>query len=303
MKKLALVILLAVVASRLLSEDRRPPEPPRPIQLVAAPFRRIDLPGPPSPAAGDGQAAAPDQAIPILPAPPAPPRDTIRTVPWRKAKGLSPTRPPGAARPDGIPPWFPRTEAEEEARARADETGVRVLLGRLSSTEDRARRDLRLRLEREVAAWLAPDVPGSWQVPSPALDAMVRDTYVRTTVRSLKPAPPGSTSAEDPATPDLSADGLRSLDELYTLHQAGQRLDFSPSRRSLLVEIYRDGVAAWRLRWLGVGVVAVLAILAALAGYIRFDEATRGYYTSRIRLGTLAALGAAGAAAYYYVLA
>jgi hypothetical protein len=42
----------------------------------------------------------------------------------------------------------------------------------------------------------------------------------------------------------------------------------------------------------------VLACLAALAGYIRMDEATKGYYTNPLRLVAAAGVGAAGVVIY-----
>ena len=45
---------------------------------------------------------------------------------------------------------------------------------------------------------------------------------------------------------------------------------------------------------LGGGLAVALAGLAVLTGYIRTDEATKGYYTNRLRLAAAAGLGAAG---------
>ncbi len=307
MKKLALVIVLTVLATRLFSQDHRPPAPeaPRPATVKFRRLARPAIPAPPLPPPYEGMprlAPADGQEIVVIPDPgtgqpgqaiPEPSSDEpIRIVPW---KGTNPGEPrlrrlPGKG--DGLPAWFPRTEAEEAERAKGDDSGVRVLLGRLSATEDRAKADLRRVVEAEVLDWLADDVAGSWRVPTSALDGMVLDTHVQAVTRSFKPAP-------GEAMPVPSPEGLRSLDELYTLYRAGQRLDFSPTRRIALVELYRNDIAAWRMRWLGVGVAVVLAVLAILAGYIRTDEATKGYYTNRLRAAALVALGAAGAAAYY----
>jgi hypothetical protein len=38
-----------------------------------------------------------------------------------------------------------------------------------------------------------------------------------------------------------------------------------------------------------------------MSGYIRADEATRGYYTNRLRLAAVAGLGVAGVAAYRFL--
>jgi hypothetical protein len=38
-----------------------------------------------------------------------------------------------------------------------------------------------------------------------------------------------------------------------------------------------------------------VTICAAVAGYLRLDEATKGYYTNLLRLGSLAVIGTVGA--------
>ncbi len=45
----------------------------------------------------------------------------------------------------------------------------------------------------------------------------------------------------------------------------------------------------------------VLICLAAISGYIRADEATKGYYTNRLRLLAAAGVGAAGVIVYRMV--
>ncbi len=50
------------------------------------------------------------------------------------------------------------------------------------------------------------------------------------------------------------------------------------------------------------GILAfVLVCLAALSGYIRADEATKGYYTNRLRMLAAAGVGAAGVIVYKMV--
>ena len=49
---------------------------------------------------------------------------------------------------------------------------------------------------------------------------------------------------------------------------------------------------------LGGGLGFALTCLAAVAGFIRADEATKGYYTNRLRLLAAAGVGAAGVAIY-----
>ncbi len=53
---------------------------------------------------------------------------------------------------------------------------------------------------------------------------------------------------------------------------------------------------------LGGGLALALVGLAVLSGYIKADEATKGYYTNRLRLAAAAGLGAAGVVAYRFLV-
>jgi len=280
MKKLALVIVLAVVASRLLAVASDSVDRDATRARIADLDRRIN----------DRLVRLTTDAPPEPPKPPKPPKPPR----GRRVRAIAATTATAAAvKSPVMPAWFPKTELEEEEKARADSAGVRVLVGRLSASEDRALLDLRKTLEREVGDWLAADVPPSWR-PAPAvLDRMVLGTYIQPVTRNLKPAP-GPTGADAaPSTPDDL-----DLDSIYTLHRAGQKLDFSPSRRSEVVETYRREIASWRMKRLGGGLAAALACLLVLTTYIRADVATKGYYTNRLRLLAAAGLGAAGLGAY-----
>jgi hypothetical protein len=146
---------------------------------------------------------------------------------------------------------------------------VRKIVGQLSATEPRAVADARVQLERAADDWLAPDVPRSWKAPSRLIDAMVLDTQVEPVVK-----------------------------DYGTLYEATLRADFSPARRDKIVRVYERELVARRLTLLGGVLGFVLACLAALAGYIQADEATKGYYTNRLRLIAAAGVGAAGVAIY-----
>ncbi len=50
-----------------------------------------------------------------------------------------------------------------------------------------------------------------------------------------------------------------------------------------------------RQLFLGRIVATIVTICAAVAGYLRLDEATKGYYTNLLRLGSLAVIGTVGA--------
>jgi hypothetical protein len=272
MKKLILVTVLAVAASWLLQEWRSTDSLTATLEpeTTATVIVRDDPP--------------------VLVAPPVEEQEpgTIRTIPWRPARVKSdqPTR--KAVSSKSSPKWFPKTEADEEAKARPDAFGSRVLLGRLSASEDRARQDLRQIVEREVSSWLAADIPPSWKVPAPAINAMVQGRYTQEVTKDLVPTAESSSKPEDPG--------------LYTLYRAGQKLDFSPTHRAEIVGMYRRDLASARMQRLGGGLALALVGLAVLSGYIKADEATKGYYTNRLRLAAAAGLGAAGVAAYRFLV-
>ena len=314
MKKLILVTALAVAASWLLSEPGRPGEEQAARAEVARVERALknrinrDL------VLDDGMTVQIQPGRPTPPEPPTPP-GSIRTVPWnRRTRSLvektDGTPPP--ASPEAmfqgpasrrIPDWFPRTDADEQAAARPDASGSRVLLGRLSASEDRARRDLRATVEREVAAWLAADAPPSWKPPASLIDAMVRGSHVREVTKDLT-TDGLADAAKSGAYPNgqepeaLTPVPPSEVAGLYTLYRAGQKLDFSTTRRADFLAEYRRELAAARLQRLGGGLAVALVGLAVLSGYIKADEATKGYYTNRLRLLAGAGLGAAGVAAY-----
>ncbi len=288
MKKLLLILLLAVGASWLLAEPSESRDQEATRDAIARVERR--------PADRLVRLTGQDLPTPAPSTPAQPPRGRGRVR--RGPTPPPPTPTPAPARPASkpLPAWFPKSEFEEEAKEQPDGSGVRVVVGQLSASEARARADLRKRLVREVADWLAADIPPSWAAPSAAIDRMILGSHVQAVTRTIAPAPaPGEADpgADASATPELAG-----LDQVYTLFRAGQRLDFSPSSRARFVEMYRRDVASWRMKKLGGGIGLALACLVVLSGYIKADEATKGYYTNRLRLLAAAGLGGAGVAAY-----
>jgi hypothetical protein len=187
---------------------------------------------------------------------------------------------------EGLPvPIVPGTrvsEAEilppkrEKAKVRPPVQGVdqrpttfRSISGRLSATVDRARDDARLQLEREVTEWLTPEVPTQWKPPASLVSGMIRKTDIR------------------PMTKDYG-----------TVYEANLEADFSPSVRDEIRAAYQRELVARRLTILGGSLGFVLTCLAAVAGYIRADEATRGYYTHWLRAVAAAGVGASGVLIY-----
>ena len=291
MKKLILVTLTAFAASWLLAGVKHRQPPPVPDSL-------------PQPVAIDNVTPHPrynGQNVSIT-------FVSDERKPSKKEKAArQPKGKPAQAKkvvePTTPPDWFPTSDLEVTDQAPADPiTGSRVIIGRLSASEDRARTDVRQIIERDVTTWLAADVPTSWKVPASVLDRMVQASYTQKVARKLigSDKPKGAEGAEETeGTETTSAEpSPADLDGIYTLYRTGQRVDFSPQCKARIVRMYRQEVANQRLWKLGGGLVLALSTLAVVSSYIKADEATKGYYTRRLRVLAALGLGAGGAIAY-----
>ena len=85
------------------------------------------------------------------------------------------------------------------------------------------------------------------------------------------------------------------------LYVAELRVDVSPERLAGLTETYQHQLVQSRMVFLGGALAFILTCLVAISGYIRADEATKGYYTNRLRMLAAAGVGAAGMAIYQMV--
>lgn len=185
------------------------------------------------------------------------------------------------------PSWF--AEAPEGGVTPIDdpdEPGPITAKGRRSISEERALLDARSQLERAVSEWLAPEIPDGWPLPEELVDALILDRHVEPVLFNLD-----LISLSD--DPDLALPKV--------LHIAAIRADFSPDRREAFLEARRQQVGAERLSLLGGVAGFVLSCLAILTLYIRADEATRGYYTNRLRLVALSSAAGAGVLIYRLV--
>ena len=144
-----------------------------------------------------------------------------------------------------------------------------VVAGRLSATEPRAINDARVQLLQKLPGLLDPNVPRDWPVPNRLIDGMIRETKVVPVER-----------------------------DYGTLYQATMLVDASPRKRAEVASAYRHEQVLKRLVTLGGLLTFVLISLGTLSGYIRADEATKGYYTNRLRLAAAAGVGVAGTVIY-----
>ena len=203
-----------------------------------------------------------------------------------EAEGLPVRIVPGTRVTDAqaTPPVAPRTLIKTR-RSETPRSGTRVVIntgaaeiptvaGKISATPERADIQAREALRQLITEWLDPDVPGSWSLPQRELDKLVLGTTRETVPRRDDYGP------------------------MYITHL---KLDTTPARRDQLVKLFNHELVGRRLINLGGSLAFILMCLAAVSGYIRADEASKGYYTNRLRLLAAAGVGAGGVLIYQMV--
>lgn len=152
---------------------------------------------------------------------------------------------------------------------------TRDITGDRCATTVRAEADAHRHLVSEVKDWLAESgVDRSWMPPP----AILKDMVI--------------------GRADYKPETIRDADHELNLVRATITADFSDPRKAEFLDLYRRQVGGQRLALFGGGLFVVLAGLAAVSGYIRADEATKGYYTNRLRMLAAVGVGAAGVVAY-----
>ncbi len=179
--------------------------------------------------------------------------------------------PPARRRPP--PPHQAKGKKIRQVEATPSKTeALQSVSGRLSANPERARNDARIVLERLVAERMFPEIPRTWKVPPKLIDGMIRDVVI---------------------TPHERDYG--------TVYEATLKVDFSPQARTRILGAYHHEEVVKKLAVLGAVLAFVLACLAAISGYIKTDEATKGYYTNRLRMAAAAAVGAAAVGLYRWL--
>jgi hypothetical protein len=177
-----------------------------------------------------------------------------------------------------VPPVPPakahgRVDARRQPRAiklvAGANNSTEILDGQISATPERAANQAREDLRKHIAAWLDPEVPSSWKIPDGLMDSIVLNSELESVPHEF---------------------GL-----MYITHL---KLDKAPQTRARFVKVYNHEVVGRRLVNMGGSLAFVLVCLAAVSGYIRADEATKGYYTNRLRTLAAAGVGAGGVLIY-----
>jgi hypothetical protein len=82
------------------------------------------------------------------------------------------------------------------------------------------------------------------------------------------------------------------------MYQAHALLEFDESFRSKAEKEWKEALTLSRLLKTGLGAGAMLVLLSVVLGYFKADNATRGYYTRRLRFGAATVILALAAAVY-----
>lgn len=173
-----------------------------------------------------------------------------------------------------VPAWV-----GQEPQRRQDGSVVRTVTGRRYATPPESVDDALRQAAEEARQYLqqAAPRPVRWEVPvSYVQDHLVRDQFVTEV--------------------NWEAEGVDSPPFAEPMFQTHLLLELTPKQRDALLGMWQEDVLVERIRWLAAGSAFVLVLLATLAGYLRLDEATRGYYSGRLKLAAVAVVGVAGVA-------
>jgi hypothetical protein len=89
------------------------------------------------------------------------------------------------------------------------------------------------------------------------------------------------------------------LTDLPNMKKATLQLQVSADSVKKMCNQAREQRAEKRQHWMGLSLAGVVAFLLVAAGYLRLEEATKGYYTGLLRLTALVLLGMAAGVIWY----
>ncbi len=159
-----------------------------------------------------------------------------------------------------------------------DLSHLRIVVGKPGGNEANALKYLEEGLRGEVGEWLSQDgVPLAWSPPKSILNNM----FLR-------------------EAPRIESRKLSSIDAVF--YTASRPANFSPEVKRRLLTAYHKQIAFERGGVLA-GVLGFLVVgLAMVAGYIRADEATKGYFTWPLRVAATGGLAVAGFVLYRFLI-
>ncbi len=218
-------------------------------------------------------------SAPLAPRPEAEPREPRRSIHYRFAWG-KPTAPFQIAAIAAPENDQNNQEADEETpvadidppKTTRPSTGTNAnLASDWMFSEERARADLHDKLIKQLSRWLVDsDVDPAWTPP-----AILTDRLLPTQFEIV----------------EQDRDYAR-------MYRASAPFSLSTPDRQRLVQEYDRQIAEKRLGLMGGVLAFVLACLGVTTAYVRTEEATRGFYTKRLRLIAAVSVGAAGVLLY-----
>jgi hypothetical protein len=216
-----------------------------------------------------------DLATPPVPEPDSP---LQRAFELEKPAEVAGTLPAADTKAPPAPPT-PVASLRPELSSRTTETGEASwsVLGRGETSKD-AFQDALEEAQARVYAYLRQQQPPiEWMPPR---------EYVREhLVKEQRPEPPKNFGAP-----------------VGVLRQVLLSVEVTPADYRAITRIDREYRMGQRLGWLARVVAGLVALLAAVAGYIRLEEWSKGYYTAWLRVGAVLFLGAVGAGLWYLSL-
>jgi hypothetical protein len=98
-----------------------------------------------------------------------------------------------------------------------------------------------------------------------------------------------------PLVKEWSEDESREVQGIGELRQAKLKVELTSKNLAEFVQQDRQVRSQQRMLWLGKILAVLVALLSAVAGYCRLEEATKGYYTAWLRVVALGFVTAVGA--------
>ncbi len=154
------------------------------------------------------------------------------------------------------------------------EDGSLLVRGYPMSTPERAASEAREQAGKRIVDWLGRiGLPAGWNLPDNLFEQL----------------------AQPLSTEQIERD-------YGTVYVQTMRLDFSDQSRQQVLRAYETQLSHERLLQVGGLLAFVLACLGVFRSYIRLDEATKGYYTNVLRLGSTLVIAATGAVLIHLLL-
>lgn len=157
------------------------------------------------------------------------------------------------------PDWLDAVESRD------GDVVTRVVEGELYATPEAAHEDALAKAAEVARDFLAPvlgDKVRGWQVPMAYVnDTMIKDAYLQPVRR-----------------------------DYGTMYRAHLLMNLSPEHRRDLEQLWRHEVVRARIGSAVGALGLVVLLLTTVAGYLKLDEVTQGYYSGRLKLAALALL-------------